>query len=214
MVKLKALSWKHFLVALLIVAAVAGSYFLFKDCASKSSSNVAVVEKPATQRVAESFEMVDDGDKTVPSVDAAAARPVGPKNGIREGEHLGYKYQIPEELPSAEDLMPEESACDSYYDPEASQDVPYVFTYPLTGSLTKTRLEQAGDMWRGDLNIPARDPSCDFKTIWNPGDQLLHGAFSDYTYTSQHLARCDNDETWVRNAPIRVANEELVQDYE
>lgn len=213
MAKFKAPSRKQLIVAVLLIAAVVGIVMLVRHC---RSSKVVQMQKAPEQRIErESFEMIDDGNTVAaPSVDAVSMRPQGPRCGIREGEHLGYKYQVPEELPSAEDLMPEESACDSYYDPEASQNVPYVFTYPLTGAITKTRLEQAGDMWRGDLNMPARDPSCDFKTIYNPGDQLLHGAFSDYTYTSQSLAKCDNDETWVRNAPIRVANEELVQDYE
>lgn len=166
----------------------------------------------------EDFEMIeDDGYRGVPSTGQILKGQglQGPKCGIREGEHLGYKYQIPEELPSVEDLMPEQRACDSYYDPEAAQDVPYVFTYPLTGALTKTRNEQAGDMWRGDLDMPARDPNCDFKSIFNSGDQYLHGAFADYTYKSHELiGKNCTDDIWVRDAPIRVANEELIQDYE
>ena len=162
------------------------------------------------------YEMLDDdGSNAAPSNEDILKQYKlnGPRCGITEREMLGYHYQLPEELPSVESLMPDESASDSYYDPEAAQDVPYVFTYPLTGSITKTRIEQSGDMWRGDLNVTARDPRCDFKTIWNPGDQLLHGAFSNYTYKSHELAGCGNQDVWVRNSPINVANEELVQDY-
>lgn len=193
------------LSAVLLVLLVAGLVQMWRNGGKSSYVPARDVHVPR-----EDFEMVeDDGYKRAPSLEGAA-----PKCGVREGEMYGYKYQLPEEAPSVESLMPEESACDSYYDPEASQLTPYVFTYPLTGSIVKTRAEQAGDMLRGDLQIPARDPSCDFKSIWNNGDQLLHGAFSEYTKKAHELISCDNDEVWVRNTPIHVANEELIQDYE
>lgn len=208
---LQRINWRYVFAFLLIVF-VGVLVWQQLSCGSRSTASAP----RATASNTESYEMLDDdGYGAAPSSDEMLKQNGlnAPKCGITEGEMMGYKYQVPEELPSVESLMPEESACDSYYDPEAAQDVPYVFTYPLTGAITKTRIEQAGDMWRGDLSIPARDPRCDFKTIWNPGDQLLHGAFSNYTYKSQQLAGCDNQDVWVRNAPINVANEELIQDY-
>ena len=205
-------------MVLAVLAVVLISVLVWRQLSNcGSSASTSQEEVPASAPLVENYEMIaNDNVARAPSNDELLKQHQmqGPRCGITEGEMMGYKYQVPEELPSVESLMPEETACDSYYDPEAAQDVPYVFTYPLTGSITKTRVEQAGDIWRGDLSIPARDPRCDFKTIWNQGDQLLHGAFANYTYKSQELAGCDNKEVWVRNTPINVANEELIQDYE
>jgi hypothetical protein len=214
---MKLLTRENLRYALALIAVVLIAVLVWRQLFSCNEKTTVVINPSPSQNVQkENYEMLnDDGYKAAHATDEMLKQHKleGPRCGITEGEMMGYKYQIPEELPSAESLMPEETACDSYYDPEAAQDVPYVFTYPLTGAITKTRIEQAGDIWRGDLNIPARDPNCDFKTIWNQGDQLLHGAFANYTYKSQELAGCDNKEVWVRNAPINVANEELIQDY-
>lgn len=213
----KLLNQENLSFALTVVAVALIAILVWRQlfsCNDRTTTVIVTPNAPVVQK--ENYEMLDDdGYKAAPGTEEMLKQHKleGPRCGITEGEMMGYKYQIPEELPSVESLMPEESACDSYYDPEAAQDVPYVFTYPLTGAITKTRLEQAGDIWRGDLDIQARDPNCDFKTIWNSGDQLLHGAFSNYTYKSQELVGCDNKEVWVRNAPINVANEELIQDY-
>lgn len=214
MVKLPRVDMRFVVGGLVLLLVVYLIYQQFTGCSKKNE--VVVNVTPAGAKV-ENYEMLDDdGYAAAPSAEELLEqqRLQGPRCGITEGEMMGYKYQIPEELPSVESLMPEETACDSYYDPEAAQDVPYVFTYPLTGAITKTRIEQSGDMWRGDLSIPARDPACDFKTIWNQGDQLLNGAFSNYTYKSQSLVNCDNSDVWVKNAPINVANQELIQDFE
>ena len=156
------------------------------------------------------YELVDDNYGSAPSVEKLSGMD-GAKCKIGEGELLGYKYQIPEPLPSVEDLLPEE-ACDSYYDPEAADAAHYIFNFPLNGSVIKTRAEQAGDIWRGDLNIESRPQECDFVSIHHSGDQLLHGAFSDYTKKTHEIVACKN-ETWVRDAPIHVANGELIMDY-
>ena len=199
---------RNIVIAVAVVLLLAVSYAILVPLIKKKGSKGSV-ENFSPHLHEGKYDLIHDDYVSAPN-QADLIKPSG-GCGLKENMLMGYKYQVPEELPSVESLMPEESACSSYYDPEAAQNVPYVFTYPLTGAITKTRLEQAGDIWRGDLSIQPRDPSCDFKTIWNQGDQHLHGAFSDYTYKSHDLIGCDN-KVWVRDAPINVANEELIMD--
>lgn len=166
------------------------------------------LEKPKSK----DFVLINEEEYTpAPSTEHITSA-YGLQSGITEDSMYGYNYQKPAELPSVESLMPEADACNSFYDAEAAQSVPYVFTYPLTGTILKSRAEQAGDMWRGDLHIAPRDSSCDFKSIYNHGDQLLHGAFSDYTEEAHSLVGegCTKDNVWTQNRPIRVQNEELL----
>lgn len=205
-----------------ILIAVSVILFLLIAVVIKKSCTAPTDTKPPTSQQVrralaepeqkEDFEMIpDDGYRRAPSSRSLAQSHGmdGQKCGITQATHLGYTYQVPEKLPEVEDLMPEESATDAHYDVEAAQTVPYVFTFPLTSALTKTRAEQAGDMWRGDLSIQARDPTHDFKTIWNHGDQLLNGAFSDHTKKAHEMVSCP----YTRNSASVVANEELIQDF-
>lgn len=205
----------YIIISALLVLALLG-LVMWQFLKPKTKESYCGASHPTRASVArEDFELVNDSYGAAPSADQMAGVD-GQRCKIGEAEMLGYKYQVPEKLPSVEELLPEESACGSYYDPEAAQVVPYTFTYPLAAALTKTRAEQAGDIFRGDLNIAGRDPAMDFAPIYNMGDQLVHGAFSDYTKKSHELVGCDNINkgVWVRDAPIRVANEELIMDYE
>lgn len=213
---------KNILIALAVIAVLIGVAYYVQNMHQKgynpNGGNGGGDKKNFSPHLArQEYDLVNDDFVRAPSSNQlmSSANACGGNN--KQGEMYGYKYQLPEELPSVESMMPEESACSSVYDPEAAENVPYVFTYPLTAAIVKTRLEQSGDMWRGDLNGEARDPNCDFKTIWNSGDQLLHGAFADYTKKSHEIVGCKNGGTsgdvWSKNAPINVANQELIMDY-
>lgn len=180
---------------------------------------------PEAQKVVENFELLEDDYGAAPSDSelAQAAGVNGEKLDANERSMYGYKYRVPDELPSVQDLLPEESACDSYWDPEAATQ--YLFnSFPMTSSLLNTRLSDAADLYRGDIQgVVTREDCCDFKPIYDELDTHLHGAFSDYTRKSHEIVGCKNNVTghndkcgkaiWTRDAPIQVVNEEIIMDY-
>lgn len=121
---------------------------------------------------------------------------------------FGYNYQLPEELPSVESMMPEQSAYDNEYDHDVAKSIPYVFQYPFTGTILKSRPEQAGDMFRGDLMIEPEPVTS--RSIFGHGDQLLHGAYSDFSKQSNSLLNGGNCGEWVKNTPISIENEGMI----
>jgi hypothetical protein len=170
----------------------------------------------------ENYEMVHDSTPSAPSDDDNLKHHglQGPSCGIGKASHLGYEYAVPEKPCSVEDMMPEEDACNaSHFDTEAAQEhgIAHIFTYPLMGTILSSRAEHAGDMFRGDLTgIPSRHESCDFVPIHSDGDQLVHGAFSDYTRKAHNIIGCNkqfgSNDVWVKDTPSCVSNEQLVMD--
>lgn len=187
-------------ISLIVASLIGGGWFPYKKYYTNTNNT----------NNKQSFEMVEDsGMAKAPDSEELLRKlfkPM-PTNSVsgKCGTMFGYNYQLPEEPVSPESLMPSETAYDDEYDPNAAQNTPYIFQYPFTGQILKSRPEQAGDMWRGDLMI---EPGPVYsEPIYGNGDQLLHGAYSDYTKKSHELVGCNK---WVRDSPIRVENEGIM----